>query len=46
MMYGPGCCAHTVTDAQIAAGRRRAREQGMQYVASYEPIPQRRYEEV
>lgn len=26
MMYGPGCCAHTVTDAQIAAAKRNARE--------------------
>jgi hypothetical protein len=27
-MYGPGCCAHKVTDAQIAAARKRAREEG------------------
>jgi hypothetical protein len=27
-MYGPGCCAHKVTDAQVAAGKERARARG------------------
>jgi hypothetical protein len=27
-MYGPGCCAHTVSDAQIQAARKKARETG------------------
>lgn len=25
MMYGPGCCAHSVSAAQITAARQRAR---------------------
>lgn len=28
MMYGPGCCAHTVTQSQIEAAKKRARERG------------------
>ena len=27
-MYGPGCCAHKVSDAQIAAAKERARKAG------------------
>lgn len=26
-MYGPGCCAHKVTPAQIAAAKKRAAEE-------------------
>jgi hypothetical protein len=28
MMYGPGCCAHTVSAAQVAAAKQRARSEG------------------
>lgn len=28
MMYGPGCCAHTVTPAQIQEAKRIARYEG------------------
>jgi hypothetical protein len=27
-MYGPGCCAHKITDAQIANAKDRARRNG------------------
>jgi hypothetical protein len=27
-MYGPGCCAHRITDAQMAARRNEARIRG------------------
>ncbi len=35
MMYGPGCCAHAVSGAQIEAAKRRAREEGRGYRATY-----------
>lgn len=28
MMYGPGCCAHKVTNAQVSASIERARKRG------------------
>lgn len=28
MMYGPGCCAHTITAAQIQAAKEEARKNG------------------
>lgn len=28
-MYGPGCCAHTITSAQITAAKDAARKAGI-----------------
>lgn len=28
MMYGPGCCAHTITDSQIAKAKADAEKRG------------------
>lgn len=34
-MYGPGCCAHRISNEQLAAVRRRARENEHPQVAIY-----------
>lgn len=34
-MYGPGCCAHKVTDSQINAAKDRARDRGHFRVSTF-----------
>lgn len=43
-MYGPGCCAHSITKEQVEAGKERARRSGV-FQPRYDRAPPHQQQE-